>query len=154
MRVLCSFMIALMLAACGSDQATAPEAGQAWLADAPPGAPVRAAFLQIDNPTSRALTLTKVSSRDFSIIELHVVSMQDGMMRMRQVDALPIKAGERLELAPGGAHLMLKQARRDLRPGDSTSLELTLVDDQGQTITLEVNAKVQNPHKDAAQHEH
>jgi len=53
------------------------------------------------------VTLLGASSKILSRIEIHQHSMPEGIMRMRQLDAIVIKAKQRIVLPSSGLHLML-----------------------------------------------
>jgi len=57
-------------------------------------------------------------------VELHVMSHQGGVMRMDKVDSLAVPARGRLELKPGGAHLMFLGLKAPLKAG--TDVPVTL----------------------------
>ena len=64
------------------------------------------------------------------------------MMGMRELDALSIPAGETVELAPGGFHLMLIDLAEDLVPGATFDLTLTFADAGEVTVNVEVREDV------------
>lgn len=70
------------------------------------------------------LTLVGASSPVARTAELHEMKLEGDVMRMRQLEALPIKARETLQLKPGGYHLMLVDLKAPLAP--NTSIPLTL----------------------------
>ena len=58
-------------------------------------------------------------------VELHESYEMSGMMMMRPVPKFEIPAGGKLEMKPGGYHLMLLRLKRDLKPGEKIKLALT-----------------------------
>ena len=54
------------------------------------------------------------------------MSMQAGMMSMRQIDCLELPAGKTVALAPGGYHLMMTELKQPLKKGDTVPLILTI----------------------------
>jgi copper(I)-binding protein len=64
-----------------------------------------------------------------------------GMMNMRQVQSIPVAAGEKVELKPGGYHVMLIGLEKDLAVGDQ--LPVTLTFEPGGTV--DVTAEVREP---------
>ena len=51
-------------------------------------------------------------------VEVHEMSMTDGVMRMRKLDkGLEIKPGQAVELKPGGYHIMFMGLREGLQQG-------------------------------------
>jgi len=57
-------------------------------------------------------------------VELHLSVVEDGVMRMRQVDAVSVPPRGELRLQPGGYHLMLIDLARELKEGDRFDLTL------------------------------
>ena len=79
--------------------------------------------MSIENKGGEADSLIAASSPVFGRIELHTHEMNDGVMQMREVEALEAPAGDTLALEPGGNHLML------FEPGelpDSLEIPVTL----------------------------
>lgn len=72
--------------------------------------------------------------------ELHTHGMDDaGVMRMREVEAIDLPAGETVELAPGGLHIMMFDLAEPLVEGATFPLTLTL--EQIGKIELEVQVE-------------
>ncbi|HEX3497692.1 MAG TPA: copper chaperone PCu(A)C, partial [Stellaceae bacterium] len=57
--------------------------------------------------------------------ELHVTSMDGGVMKMRPIAAVDVKAGAQTEFKPGGMHIMLVGLTAPLKVGQSFPLALT-----------------------------
>ena len=90
----------------------------AWIRLMPPSRPNSAAYMTIENKTQKELILQSVSSDVITTIEMHMMEHSDGMMRMRQVTEIRIPAGGKIELKPGGFHLMLFGIQKPLAKGD------------------------------------
>ena len=73
-----------------------------WAATTAPGATVAAGYVTLRNTSSEPAHLVSASSPRAERVELHEMSMEGGMMRMRPVDAIVIPAGGAVTLAPGG----------------------------------------------------
>ncbi len=86
-----------------------------WIREPPPGSDVAAGFMTLRNAGPRPLTIVGMSSPDFASAMLHETRTVDGMSRMLAQHALTLAPGTKVELAPGGLHLMLMQARRAVR---------------------------------------
>lgn len=80
-------------------------------------------FLSIMGSRS-ADQLVGVDSPRAERIELHSMTRDNGVMRMRREDSLALPAGGTLALAPGGNHLMLFGLAPDVKAGDSIPLIL------------------------------
>lgn len=109
-------------------------ARDAWVREAPPGAPVLAAYFTLENPGSKADKLVAVLCPDFDKIEIHATEIRAGVARMIALDALPIPPHAMVKLAPGGQHLMLHRPRRALAAGMNIKLELRF--DSGTRLTV------------------
>ncbi len=57
--------------------------------------------------------------------EVHSMTMEQGVMKMREVkDGLEIKPGETVELKPGGYHVMFVDLKQPLKQGEDVSVTL------------------------------
>lgn len=93
-----------------------------------------AAYVTLRNGGDQADALVTVATSAADTAELHSVSMQDGIMRMRPVAAVELPAGEVVALEPGGYHVMLVGLHRPLTEGDSVGLTFRLR--SGRTLEL------------------
>lgn len=93
----------------------------------PPGATTGAGYVEaLSNHGAADDRLVGVSSPVADRVEVHTMSMDGDVMRMRAVPALVIPAGGHVDLAPGdGYHLMLIGLKRPLKVGDRVPLTLT-----------------------------
>lgn len=94
----------------------------AWIPQAPPVAPVLAGYARLRNDAGKPLHIDAVSGADFGRVELHQMSMENGMMQMRPLKGLDLPAHGSVILADGGKHLMLMDPRHPFKAGDSTTL--------------------------------
>ena len=69
--------------------------------------------------------LVAAASESADAVELHETYEMSGMMMMRPVPKFEIPAGGRLEMKPGGYHLMLLGLKHDLKPGEKIRVALT-----------------------------
>lgn len=88
----------------------------AW-ARAPAG-PNGAAYISVRNEGAEVDRLVGVSSDAAERVELHTTAMEDGVMRMRPVDAVEVHPGEPAVMQPGGNHIMMMGLTGELHPGD------------------------------------
>jgi periplasmic copper chaperone A len=110
----------------------------AFVAAAPPGVSAMAAYMSIENPGSSERRITSIGSPDFAEVQMHRSSIENGVARMQQLEALTVSPGSRLELKPGGVHLMLMNPRRDFEAGEVILLELMEVDGTEHSLALKV----------------
>ena len=104
----------------------------------PAAVPVRAAYMTLHNPTTSQQRIVALHSEAFASVEIHHTVMQDGMMRMQQLPDLSIAAGETVQLAPGGLHLMLIQPAEPTEPGQTHRIEIEFDDGSRQQLQLMV----------------
>ncbi len=92
-------------------------------------------FLKLENKGAddRLLSASAGVSRT---VELHSMSMDGDVMRMRQVDAIVLPAGKTVELKPGGLHLMFMGLKAPLRAGET--FPLTLKFEKAGEVTVQV----------------
>ncbi|MEO9875810.1 MAG: copper chaperone PCu(A)C [Anderseniella sp.] len=83
-----------------------------------------AIFLSIDNKGS-ADRLVAASSTLSQRVELHSHTLDDGVMKMRQVEAIEIPAGSMTELKSGGYHIMMYGVKSMPEKGSTVPLTLT-----------------------------
>jgi copper(I)-binding protein len=107
----------------------------------PAGVSSTADYMTIENRSRESRRLVSVTSPQFARAEMHETRIEDGMARMRPVEALELPPGERVALAPGGVHLMLFDPVSALAPNTHATLRLTL--DNG--WLFEVEAEVPRP---------
>lgn len=72
-----------------------------------PGRSMSAAFMSIRNTGAEDVVIKTAAIEGAKSVEIHTHSHQDGVMRMRQLHSLEIKAGQAVSLEPGGLHLMV-----------------------------------------------
>lgn len=105
---------------------------------APPNAPATGAFMLIKNAGKTDRKLVKADSPVAKNVELHNHINENGVMKMRQVQEIAVKANAQAELKPGSYHVMLIGMHKPLEEGQS--VPITLGFDDGST--LQVNAPV------------
>lgn len=134
-----SFIIALLLpnpAAAVEYELGALQITQPWARATPKGAASGAAYMTVKNTGTKAVRLHCVSSDAAAKCEIHEMSMDGGVMRMRPVEGgLEIKPGQTVTLKPGGFHMMLTGLKAPLQEGKM--LEATLEGDGGATAQVE-----------------
>jgi periplasmic copper chaperone A len=83
-----------------------------------------AAFLSVINTGETSADIIGASSPVAATVELHTMSMDQGVMRMRRTPRLSVAGHNRLELSPGGNHIMLLGLKASLKVGESFPLTL------------------------------
>lgn len=91
-----------------------------------PGAKVTAGYLEITNLGSEAERLLSVSADFAGKSEVHTMTMEDGIMKMRPlIDGIEIPAGETVVLKRGGLHLMFMKLQEEIDHGKLHPVTLT-----------------------------
>lgn len=109
-----------------------------WTRATPGGAKIAGGYLKITNNGKTADRLVKAVSSISDRVEIHEMSMTDGVMKMRAVpDGLTIKPGETVELKPGGFHMMFMDIKQPLKQGDT--MKATLTFEKAGTVDISFN---------------
>lgn len=95
-----------------------------WARATAPGAAVGGGYLQIENAGASGDRLVGASSPVSESVELHTMTMDNNVMRMRELTAIDLPAGERVELRPGGLHLMFIGLKAPLQAGQGFPVRL------------------------------
>jgi len=140
--------LALMVAAVAAQAGDAPVVSDAWSRATPPGVEVGAAYMVIKGG-SKDDRLVGASSERATMVHLHDVVEEDGVARMRSTEDVEISAGQRVELAPKGKHLMLMGLDAPLVAGQTYVLVLQFAESGEQKVTVtvrEATAEPAHPH--------
>lgn len=108
-----------------------------WVRANAPGQEVGAAYMTLTSPQDSKLV--KIESATAGSVMMHSMSMDKGVMQMRMLDELPLKANMPEKLAPGGFHLMMFELAKPLTAGETVTFTLHFKDAAGninqQTVT-------------------
>lgn len=97
------------------------------------------AFMQLTS--ARPAKVVAASSPMADMVEIHEMKMDDGIMKMRAVDALALPAGQAVALKPGSYHVMLMGLKGPIKAGDTVPLTLTVEGEDKQRTTVEIKAQ-------------
>ena len=96
-----------------------------WSRATPKGASVAAGYMKITNNGTSADRLISGSSDIAPTFEVHEMSMDNGVAKMRPVKGgLEIKPGETVELKPGSFHVMFVGLKKPLTAGEHVNAKL------------------------------
>lgn len=110
-----------------------------------PGQPSGAAYLSIENKGKTADKLIAVSSPVAKSAEIHTMSMEGNVMKMREVQVIEIAPGAKVEMKPSdGYHLMLMGLKQPLKKDDKFPLTLTFEKAGKLNIDVHVNGDAGN----------
>lgn len=124
----------------------------AWVRALPPVKNVTAAYMVVVNDSDSAAAVVGGRADIAGSVEIHRSREVDGYMRMEQLPGFAVAAGERVELAPGGTHLMLMDLSFMPQPGDTVTLCLELAG--GAEVCTEADTRKTASGDDGHQHEH
>lgn len=100
------FTALVLLAACGMPEPPLV-ASDVEITRPMPGRHMSAGFLVLENNTDTDIRVTGVTSPQFGAVEIHETTIEDGVSRMRELEALVVPANGSVTLERGGKHLML-----------------------------------------------
>lgn len=127
MRLSFALLAAMSCVAACTPEPTGAETlviGDAWTRPTAAGMPMGVAYFTITNGTRVDDALIAASTPVAARVEMHETSIEDGMARMRPLTEIPVPAGGRVAVAPGGIHLMLVDMTQPLEAGSRVPLVL------------------------------
>lgn len=110
----------------------------AWARATVPSQSATGAFMRLT--AEKDVVLIGVSSPVARVVEVHEMSMDKDIMRMRAVAQLPLKAGQTNELKSGGLHIMMMGLKKQIKVGEVVPLTLSFKAADGRVSTVEANA--------------
>lgn len=141
---------ALLLGACGAPASDTPASGEtvievrdAFIVQPPEGRDITGGGLHV-SLTGEPVTLISARTDAAGTVELHTMSMEDDMMKMRKVESFPVSADAPLVLERGGNHLMLFGVK-SLQLGEQVDVVLTFTDESGETVEIVTKAEIVPP---------
>lgn len=108
---------------------------------APPNAPATGGFMVLRNEGDKDVKVLKAVNPASRVTELHTHINEAGVMKMRPVAGIDIKAKGEVALKPGGLHVMLIDLKAPLKEGDIVPITLSFDDGSSK----QVDAKVVRP---------
>jgi periplasmic copper chaperone A len=114
----------------------------AWVRASNPGQSVGAAYMMLRS--NEDMTLVFVETERAGYTEIHSMTMQNGVMKMRHLEVLSLPANQLVKLAPGNFHLMLFELGSPFKAGEQVKFRLCFKDKSGhiheQFISVPVKA--------------
>lgn len=135
MKKLLKTMAYLCLFAAGTAQADVVIT-DAWVRANAPGQSVGAAYMTLQS--AQDSNLFHAESSAAGSVEIHTMSVTNGVMKMRALESLPLQAGKPEKLAPGGFHLMLFDLKKPLKAGEQATFKLSFKDKAGKVTHQDV----------------
>ncbi len=131
----------LCLASCATAEVKITDA---WVRATAPGQQVGAAYMTLTSDVDS--TLVAVTSSQAGTTEIHSMTMNDGVMKMRRLKTLPLTAHTAEKLAPGGFHLMLFDLKAPLKDGETVKFLLDFKDKSDKLTRQEIVLPIQAAH--------
>ena len=110
------------LSACSPSSSTDVAVADAWARATKPGQEVGAAYMNLTSPINA--TLLKAESDVAGSMEIHSMTMEGDVMKMRMLETLDLPKGKTVTLAPGDFHLMLFDLKKPLTVGETLNVTL------------------------------
>lgn len=105
---------------------------------APPGQMVTGAFVVLKNNDDKDHKVVKADNPASKVTELHTHTMEGGMMKMRPVKDIEIKAKGEAVLKPGSLHIMLIDLKQPLKEGENVAITVTFEDGSSKKFDAQV----------------
>lgn len=115
----------------------------AWARASIGGSKVSAVYLVVANRGEAAARLLRAETGRAGRTMIHRSVVEDGVMKMRHVDAVEVLPGKAVRFEPGGLHLMLMGVAPPLEAGESISV--TFVFERAGKLTLSVPVRRSPP---------
>ncbi|MCW2237385.1 copper chaperone PCu(A)C [Azospirillum canadense] len=107
-----------------------------WARATAPSARNGGAFMVVTNGGTEPDRIVSAQTPVAEKAELHTHQMDNGVMKMRPVDAITVAPGEPVTLRPGGLHVMLLGLKQPLTQGSHFPVTLTFA--KAPPVTVEV----------------
>jgi len=112
---------------------------QGWARATPRGAKVGGGYMTIKNEGSAPDSLVSASTDVAGKVEIHEMSMSNGVMKMRPLEkGLTVEPGKTVKLAPSGYHLMLMDLKSPLKQGEKVPVTLDFEKAGKVSVSLDV----------------
>lgn len=121
---------------------------------APPNAPATGAFMVIKNNGDKDVKVVKAENPVSKVTELHTHINDGGVMRMRPVPSIEVKAKGEAVLKPGGLHVMMIDIKAPMKEGDVVPITLSFDDGSTKQVDAKVVRPMAAPMPAAMEHKH
>lgn len=126
---------------------------QPWTRATPAGAKVAGGYVAVTNTGSAADRLLGGSSEIAGKVEIHEMSMNNGVMTMRGLpEGVELKPGAKVEMKPGGYHIMFMDLKRQLKEGEKVKGTLTF--EKAGAVPVEFSVQSVGARAPAEAHKH
>ena len=112
----------------------------AWVRATVPQQKATGAFMQLQSVQD--VKVISAQSPVAGVVEVHEMSMDGGVMKMRAIKGLDLPAGKTVELKPGGYHVMLMDLKEQMKEGATVPVTLVIEGKDKKRSTVEIKAPV------------
>ncbi len=117
-----------------------------------PGQKVGAVYMTVKSTANNKLI--KAESDVSNVTEIHTMSMENGIMKMKAIPELAFPAGQVVQLKPGGYHIMLIDLKQPLAVGNVVNLKLYIDGAEKKVIQLSAPVREGHRHNHMEKHDH
>ena len=142
MRLLTTAAIALCMAAnaiANDYKAGSIEINTPWSRATPKGAQTAIGFMTIKNNGTTPDRLIGGSIDVADHFQLHAMTMENGIAKMRELSDIEIRPGQTIEFKPGGSHAMFVDLKHPLSKGER--IKGTLIFEHAGTVQIEYSVE-------------
>ena len=142
MRTLTTLAIALCIGAnamANDYKAGSIEISNPWSRATPKGAQTAIGYMTIKNIGTASDRLVGGSIEAADRFQLHAMTMEDGVAKMRELNSVEIKPGQTVEFKPGGDHVMFVILKHPFSTGDR--IAGTLVFEHAGKVSVEYSVE-------------
>jgi copper(I)-binding protein len=133
---------AVLLALANAASGQSIEVKDAWVRGTVSAQRATGAFMDIS--AKHSVRLLSVDSPVASSVEIHNMTMTNGVMKMFPVDGLDVPSGKTVKLAPGGYHVMMMGLKQQMKAGERVPLRLTFELPNKKREVLEISVEVRD----------
>ncbi len=127
--------------------------GHPWSRATPAGTKVGGGYLSIENAGAEADRLVSVSAPVAGRVEVHEMAVTNGVMTMRPLEAgIVVPPGGKVELKPGGFHIMFMDLKQPLKQDER--LKGTLTFEKAGAVEVEFKVEAVGARAASGEHKH
>ena len=114
------------------------DTSELWLKQLPPHTKNSAAYGQICNSSDKDLKIRSISS-NYGNVQLHSMTMRDGMMKMTKLRNVTVRAKSCFVMKPGANHMMIMGIKTQAVAGEKIDFLVKFSDNS--TLNLSATVK-------------
>jgi len=100
------------------------------------------AAIELSITSQKEARLVEISSPVAGSVEMHSMTHENGVMKMRAIEFLPLPAGKAVNLGASGSHVMLTGLKQPLKAGDSVPFTVTVQFTDKRKVAVKAIAEV------------